>query len=342
VTPPTPPAASPASARTWLPPSALPTTTTSPRHRITPPPPLGRVTLLPGNMDISPPAGLPPPRLRPEPPPAATHSPVARRPLAAYLVREPPSWRAHGFPPGYPLTRAVELAAGDKSIPPELLPRLCTVLQETRLAGGLYLRDVVRLALGDCGDTPPPPRPSGPTVAPPGSRRKQRAVRLPGVAPAPVDPALPAALPRALTQLSLPPSPPRIPPERLSGRHRQRPDLSRAPHRVRPRLVFIGCPGQPLPISPGRRLLALVPLAAPSPPTPSEAAQRRPVRSCSSFPTMTADGTSTQLFQRRPGPSAACAGSVMTAPAPTTSGGPYAHTPRLRAPRPNLGAAPPG
>jgi hypothetical protein len=150
-------------------------------------------------MDISPPAGLPPPRLRPEPPPAATHSPVARRPLQPYLVRDPPSWRAHGFAPDYPLTRAVELAAGDKLIPPWLLPQLRTVLQETRLAGGVYLRDVVRLAIGDYSGTPTPPRP-------PGSRRKLRAMRLPGAAPRTADPAPPAAVPRALTQLLLQPS----------------------------------------------------------------------------------------------------------------------------------------
>jgi hypothetical protein len=107
-----------------------------------------------------------------------------------------------------PSPGAVELAASDKSIPPELLPRLCTVLQETRLAGGVYLRDVIRLAIGDYGDTPPPPRPPGSTAAPPGSRRKLRARLLPGAAPRPANPAPPAAVPRALTQLSLSPSPP--------------------------------------------------------------------------------------------------------------------------------------
>jgi hypothetical protein len=134
-------------------------------------------------MEISPPAGLPPPRLRPDPPRAATHSPVARRTLHPYLVRDPPSWRAFGFAPDYPLTRAVALASGDKSIPHELLPRLNSVLRETRLAGGVFLRDVVRLAVGDYSDSASPF--TGPTAAPTGSHRKAQAQRLPGATPRP-------------------------------------------------------------------------------------------------------------------------------------------------------------
>jgi hypothetical protein len=161
----------------------------------------------PSDMDISPLAEHPPPRLRPDPPPpAATHSPVARRTLSPYLTRDPPSWRAFGLGPDYPLTRAVALASGDKSIPHELLPRLNSVLRETRLAGGVYLRDVVRLATGDYSD--PAPLPPGSTTAPHGSRVKAMARRLPGAAPRTADPAPPAGVPRALTQLTLPPSPP--------------------------------------------------------------------------------------------------------------------------------------
>jgi hypothetical protein len=161
----------------------------------------------PSDMDISPLAEPPPPRLRPDPPPhAATHSPVARRTLSPYLVWDPPSWRTFGLGPDYPLTRAVALASGDKSIPHELLPRLNSVLRETRLAGGVFLRDVVRLATGDYGDPAPPP--PGSTTAPHGSRVKAMARRLQGAARRPAGPAPPAAAPRALTQLTLPPSPP--------------------------------------------------------------------------------------------------------------------------------------
>jgi hypothetical protein len=76
----------------------------------------------PSDMDISPLAELPPPRLRPDPPPAATRTPVARRTLSPYLVRDPPSGRTLGLGPDYPLSRAIALAPGDKSIPYELLP----------------------------------------------------------------------------------------------------------------------------------------------------------------------------------------------------------------------------
>ncbi len=99
-------------------------------------------------MDISPPAGSPPPSLRPDGPDrpsAATLNPVARRTLNPYLFRDALPWRAHDLPKEYPLARAVALTAGDKSVPPELLPRLHSVLQETRFGGGLYLRDVVNL-----------------------------------------------------------------------------------------------------------------------------------------------------------------------------------------------------
>jgi hypothetical protein len=157
-------------------------------------------------MDISQLAELPPPRLRPDPPPAATHNPVARRTLSPYLARDPPSWRALGLGPDYPLKRAVALASGDKSIPHELLPRLNSVLRETRLASGVFLRDVVRLATGDYSDPAPPP--PGSSTAQHGSRVKAMARRLPGAAPRPADPAPPAGVPRALTQLTLPPSPP--------------------------------------------------------------------------------------------------------------------------------------
>ena len=157
-------------------------------------------------MDISPLAEPPPPRLRPDPPSAPTHSPVARRTLSPYLARDPPSGRTLGLGPDYPLSRAIALASGDKSIPYELLPRLNSVLRETRFAGGVLLRDVVRLATGHYGDPAPPPH--GSTTAPRGSRLKAMARRLPGAAPRPADPAPPAAAPRALTQLTLPPSPP--------------------------------------------------------------------------------------------------------------------------------------
>jgi hypothetical protein len=107
-----------------------------------------------------------------------------------------------------PLARAVALAAGDKSVPPELLARLHSVLQETRLGGGLYLQDVVNLALDGRADTHLSLRPAGPTGDHPGSRRKRHAVRLPGAAPPLPDPAPLAAAPRVLSQLPMPPTPP--------------------------------------------------------------------------------------------------------------------------------------
>jgi hypothetical protein len=275
-----------------------------------PPPPPDHTSPPPGygdppsDMDISPPTGIPPPRLRPDPPLAATHSPVARGPLAPYLVREPPSWRAHGFPPGYPLTHAVELAAGDKSIPPELLPRLRTVLQETRLASGLYLRGVVQLALGSRGDTPPPPRPSGSTVAPPGSRRKLRAVRLQGAAPRPVDPAPPAAAPRALTQLSLPPTPP----PRGSPRSSSPSDIDSDQISVELHtgsdldLSSSDAPDSRCPSPPAAAHQRSSPSPPPARPPPRRppGAGGRPGPSCPPFPTMATDGTRPQLSRRRP------------------------------------------
>jgi CBS domain-containing protein len=157
-------------------------------------------------MDISPLAELPPPRLRTVPPPAATRTPVARRALNPYLVRDPPSGQALGLGPNYPMSRAIALVSGDKSIPYELLPRLNAVLRETRLAGGVYLRDVVRFATGDYSDPAPPPRAA--VTKPTGTRVKAMARRSRTAAPQVADPAPPAAMPRALTQLTLPPSPP--------------------------------------------------------------------------------------------------------------------------------------
>ncbi len=51
------------------------------------------------------------------------------------------------MPPGYPLSRAVALASGGNSVQTDLLPRLRTVLNETKVGNGLYIRDVVNIAL---------------------------------------------------------------------------------------------------------------------------------------------------------------------------------------------------
>jgi hypothetical protein len=174
-----------------------------------PPPDSSSPTLEDGNptsdMDISPHAELPPPRLRTDTPPAAA-TPIARRALNPYLTRPPPSGEALGLGPNYPVHRAIALVSGDKSIPYELLPRLNDVLRETRLPTGVLLRDLVRFAAGDYGDTAPPPRPA--LAQPNGTRVKAMARRLRPAAPQVADPAPAAAMPRALTQLTLPPSPP--------------------------------------------------------------------------------------------------------------------------------------
>jgi hypothetical protein len=174
-----------------------------------PPPDSASPTLEDGNptsdMDISPHAELPPPRLRTDTPPAAA-TPIARRALNPYLTRPPPSGEALGLGPNYPVHRAIALVSGDKSIPYELLPRLNDVLRETRLPTGVLLRDLVRFASGDYGDTAPLPRAA--TSQPPGTRTKAMARRLRPVAPQTADPVPPPAVPRALSPLALPPSPP--------------------------------------------------------------------------------------------------------------------------------------
>jgi hypothetical protein len=157
------------------------------------------------DMDISPLAEPPPPRLRTDTPPAAA-SPVARRALNPYLVRPPPSGEGLGLGPNYPVHRAIALVSGDKSIPFELLPRLNEVLRETRLPTGVLLRDLVRFATGDYGD--PNPLPHAATARPTGTRVKAMARRSQPASPQVADQAPPAAVPRALTQLALPPSPP--------------------------------------------------------------------------------------------------------------------------------------
>jgi len=157
------------------------------------------------DMDISPLAEPPPPRLRTDTPPAAA-SPVARRALNPYLVRGPPSGEGLGLGPNYPVHRAIALVSGDKSIPIELLPRLNEVLRETRLPTGVLLRDLVRFATGAYGDPAPPPRAA--TSQPAGTRTKAMARRLRPVAPQTADPVPPPAVPRALSPLALPPSPP--------------------------------------------------------------------------------------------------------------------------------------
>ena len=174
-----------------------------------PPPDSSSPTVEDGNptsdMDISPQAELPPPRLRPDTPPAAA-TPIARRALNPYLTRPPPSGEALGLGPNYPVHRAMALVSGDKSIPFELLPRLNEVLRETRLPTGVLLRDLVRFATGNYGDTAPLSRPA--VTQPTGTRVKAMARRLRPAAPQVADPAPAAAMPRALTQLTLPPSPP--------------------------------------------------------------------------------------------------------------------------------------
>jgi len=157
------------------------------------------------DMDISPLAEPPPPRLRTDTPPAAA-SPVARRALNPYLVRGPPSGEGLGLGPNYPVHRAIALVSGDKSIPFELLPRLNEVLRETRLPTGVLLRDLVRFATGDYGGPAPPPRAA--TSQPAGTRTKAMARRLRPVAPQTTDPVPPSTVPRALSPLALPPSPP--------------------------------------------------------------------------------------------------------------------------------------
>jgi hypothetical protein len=175
-----------------------------------PPPPDSSSPILedgnpPSDMDISPLAELPPPRLRTDTPPAAA-TPVARRALNPYLVRAPPSGEGLGLGPNYPINRAIALVSGDKSIPYELLPRLNDVLRETRLPTGVLLRDLVRFATGNYGD--PAPLPRAATTQPAGTRAKAMARRLRPAAPQVADPVPPAATPRAFTQLALPPSPP--------------------------------------------------------------------------------------------------------------------------------------
>ena len=96
------------------------------------------------DMDISPVAG-PASLLEARPSPArALPSPVARRALGPYLNR-------HGiqFPSSHSLARAVELVEGDRTVPEELVPRLRILAAETRLAGGVYLRDLVSMCRSD-------------------------------------------------------------------------------------------------------------------------------------------------------------------------------------------------
>jgi hypothetical protein len=100
------------------------------------------------------------------------------------------------------LARAVALASGDKSVPPELLPRLRSVLHETRVGGGLYIRDVVNIALDGRADSHLSLRHASPAGVPPGLRHKRHARRLPGAAPVLPGPAPPAATQRALSRLS--------------------------------------------------------------------------------------------------------------------------------------------
>jgi hypothetical protein len=167
---------------------------------------------------VSPLGEAPPPILRPDRPAAGALLPVARRGLNPYLFRCELPPESHRLPPGYPLSRAVALASGDNSVHPDLLPRLRTVLNETRVGNGLYIRDVVNIALDERADSRPTPCPAGPSGDPPGLRtpRGRRPPRL-GPAPALPGPNLPAAAPRDLPPLPLPLSAPSPgPPSRAS------------------------------------------------------------------------------------------------------------------------------
>ena len=163
----------------------------------------------PSDMDISPLGEAPPPILRPARPAAGALLPVARRGLTPYLCRSGLPPEASRLPSGYSISRAVALASGDNSVPPDLLPRLRTVLAETKVGDGLYIRDLVTIALEERADPRPTPCPAGPGGDHPGPRAP-RSRRPPGPGPAPVlpGPALPASAPRALSTLSLPPTAP--------------------------------------------------------------------------------------------------------------------------------------
>jgi hypothetical protein len=157
------------------------------------------------DMDISPLGEAPPPTLRPDRPAAGALLPVARRGLTPYLSRSGLPPEAYRLPSGYTLPRAVALASGDNSISPDLLPRLRTVLAETRVGDGLYIRDLVNIALDERADSRPTPCSAGPGGDPPGPRapRSGRPPR-PGPAPTLPGPALLTAAPRELASLQLP------------------------------------------------------------------------------------------------------------------------------------------
>jgi hypothetical protein len=114
-----------------------------------------------------------------------------------YLSRSGLPPEASRLPSGYSISRAVALASVDNSIPPDLLPRLRTVLAETRVCDGLYIRDLANIALDERAGSRPTPCPAGPSGDPPGPRAPCSR-RPPGPGPAPTlpGPALPAAAPR--------------------------------------------------------------------------------------------------------------------------------------------------
>jgi hypothetical protein len=164
-----------------------------------------RAAELLSDMDISQFPTTTPPNLRPGLPSADLPNPVARRTLNPYLNRGDLPPRAYDLPKAYPLSRAVALAAGDTSVPPELIPRLRAVLNETRVGDGLYIRDVVNLALNGRADSHPSFRPAGSPGDAAGPSRARRGRRLlAGPAQDPPGPTLPAVTLRALSPLPLP------------------------------------------------------------------------------------------------------------------------------------------
>jgi hypothetical protein len=137
-------------------------------------------------MDISPPSPATPPSLWPTRTAqlAGLPSPVARRNLHPYLSALGLPKSALNLPKDYSLSLALALAEGDKgdtSVSPRLITMLRAVIDETRVGGGLYLRDMVNLCRTDL-----PPLPWLTTVLSnmPEPARCRRA-RRPRVEPAP-------------------------------------------------------------------------------------------------------------------------------------------------------------
>ena len=209
-----------------------------------------------------------------------------------YLSRSGLPPEASRLPSGYSISRAVALASVDNSIPPDLLPRLRTVLAETRVCDGLYIRDLANIALDERAGSRPTPCPAGPSGDPPGPRAPCSR-RPPGPGPAPTlpGPALPAAAPRELSPLQ----------RRCQLRHRPlpvpplhsapsvtSPSTSTTPGRTATRPPLPPRMARHQPLRAPRRHPVLLSVAHPRSPTPSIVAEPGPTPGRPRYPPLAA------------------------------------------------------